>query len=70
MTTTSMIDMVARRTTGSRRIPAPAEVIFDLLADPSRHPEFDGSGMVKNSARTEPDRLRLGSKFQLSLIHI
>ncbi len=65
--TTTMIDMVARRTTGSRRIAAPPEVIFDLLANPSRHADFDGSGMVKNSTKTTSQRLRLGSKFQMSM---
>jgi uncharacterized protein YndB with AHSA1/START domain len=31
----------------SRRIEAPAAAIFKLLADPDRHPEFDGSGMLR-----------------------
>jgi hypothetical protein len=31
----------------SRRIGAPASVIFPILADPGRHHEFDGSGMVQ-----------------------
>jgi len=31
----------------SRRIAAPAAVIFGVLADPGRHPELDGSGMVR-----------------------
>lgn len=31
----------------SRRIEAPAEDIFRLLADPGRHPDFDGSGMLR-----------------------
>jgi hypothetical protein len=31
----------------SRRIGAPASVIFPILADPGRHGEFDGSGMVQ-----------------------
>jgi RNA polymerase sigma-70 factor, ECF subfamily len=33
--------------TVSRRIGAPASVIFRILADPGRHREFDGSGMVR-----------------------
>ena len=32
--------------TVQRLIPAPAAAIFDLLADPSRHPQIDGSGTV------------------------
>jgi uncharacterized protein YndB with AHSA1/START domain len=31
----------------SRRIAAPAGDIFQLLADPARHPELDGSGMLR-----------------------
>ena len=31
----------------SRRIDVPAPAIFKLLADPNRHPEFDGSEMLR-----------------------
>jgi hypothetical protein len=34
----------------SRRIDAPAEDIFQLLTDPGRHFDFDGSGMVRQGA--------------------
>ena len=34
----------------SRRIETPADVIFKLLADPDRHPEFDGSEMLRTGA--------------------
>ena len=34
----------------SRRIDAPAADIFKVLADPARHPEFDGSGMLRPGA--------------------
>ena len=34
----------------SRHISAPAGAIFNLLADPDRHPEFDGSGMLRPGA--------------------
>lgn len=30
-----------------RRIEAPAEDIFRILADPGRHPDLDGSGMLR-----------------------
>ena len=33
--------------TVSRRIGAPASVIFQILADPGRHRELDGSGMLR-----------------------
>ena len=38
----------------SRRIAAPASVIFRLLADPRRHTELDGSGMLRGSVTTAP----------------
>ena len=37
----------------SRRIEAPASDIFTLLANPVRHPEFDGSGMLRPGASNE-----------------
>ncbi len=49
-----------------RFIPAPAEAIFDLLADPSRHQEIDGSGTVKGPSEGS-QRLALGSKFGMSM---
>jgi uncharacterized protein YndB with AHSA1/START domain len=49
-----------------RFIPAPAEVIFDLLADPSRHREIDGSGTVRDSTEGS-QRLELGSKFGMAM---
>lgn len=62
-----MIDMVARRSTGSRRIEAPADLIFNMLANPAEHASFDGSGMIGEPTGTKVDRLRLGSKFNMSM---
>lgn len=50
----------------SRVIDAPASEIFDLLADPAKHGEFDGSGTVQSS-RSGPERLQLGSKFGMNM---
>lgn len=52
--------------TVERLINAPAEKIFDLLADPSRHQEIDGSGTVKGPPGGA-QRLALGSKFGMSM---
>ena len=52
--------------TVERTIPAPPEAIFDFLADPSRHREIDGSGTVRE-AKGEPQRLKLGSTFGMSM---
>ena len=45
---------------------APADRIFDILADPRRHPEFDGSGTVRD-AISGPARLSLGAKFGMDM---
>ena len=37
----------------SRRIAAPADVIFQVLADPRRHVEFDGSDSLRGSVTTD-----------------
>ncbi len=52
--------------TVERVIHAPAAAIFDLLADPSRHQEIDGSGTVKGSPEGS-QRLTKGSKFGMSM---
>ncbi|HEY6316487.1 MAG TPA: SRPBCC family protein [Acidimicrobiia bacterium] len=52
--------------TVERVIPAPPEKIFELLADPRRHPDIDGSGSVRR-AKEGPDRLVLGSKFGMAM---
>lgn len=51
----------------TREIAAPAATIFDLLADPSRHAEIDGSDMVQASRSSGPDRLSLGAKFGMDM---
>jgi uncharacterized protein YndB with AHSA1/START domain len=52
--------------TVERFIPAPPEAIFELIADPSRHREIDGSGTVRD-AKEPPQRLELGSRFGMSM---
>jgi len=37
----------------TRRIETPAHVIFGILTDPARHPELDGSGMVRQAVTAE-----------------
>lgn len=49
-----------------RVIPASAEAIFALLADPRRHKDIDGSGTVRN-AKKLPDQLALGATFGMSM---
>jgi len=53
--------------TVQRLIPAPAEAIFDLLADPSRHHEIDGSGTVVGPRSKGGRRLALGDSFGMDM---
>ncbi len=53
--------------TVQRLIPAPANVIFDLLADPSRHAEFDGSGHVVKPTSNGSRRLTAGDRFGMEM---
>ena len=41
--------------------------IFDLLADPKRHADIDGSGSVKAAQSDAPTRLSLGAKFGMDM---
>ena len=50
----------------SIEIAAPAFRIFDILADPRRHVEIDGSHMLRRCL-DGPDRLRLGSELVMSM---
>jgi uncharacterized protein YndB with AHSA1/START domain len=55
------------RTTAARIvISAPAEKIFDLIADPRSHQLFDGSGTIQKSI-SGPNRLSLGAKFGMGM---
>lgn len=47
-------------------VDAPAERIFDLLADPRRHPDFDGSGSVRGAV-SGPQRLSLDARFGMDM---
>ena len=52
--------------TVERKVDASPEAIFDLLADPARHREIDGSGTVKES-KASPRRLSQGATFGMSM---
>ena len=49
-----------------RVIAAPADRIFDLLADPARHHDIDGSGTVRD-AKESSERLHMGAKFGMNM---
>ena len=48
-------------------VPALAQEIFDLLANPRRHHEIDGSGSVKEALIDAPERLSLNAKFGMNM---
>ena len=51
----------------SKLIAADPEEIFELLANPSRHQEFDGSGTVVGEQTGNAERLELGARFGMSM---
>jgi uncharacterized protein YndB with AHSA1/START domain len=52
--------------TVERVIPAPPERIFQLVADPRRHKDIDGSGTVRD-ATDLPETLALGATFGMNM---
>lgn len=62
-----MAGVPARQISRSRVVAASPGAIFDLLADPARHPELDGSGSVRGSLSTGPRRLELGARFGMRM---
>jgi hypothetical protein len=50
-----------------REIAAAPQRIFDVLADPARHPEIDGSGTVQRARDGNPERLTLGATFGMAM---
>lgn len=59
--------MTSRQSSVSRVIDAPAEQIFEVLADPAKHPLIDGSGTVRESMSTGPRRLAAGARFGMRM---
>lgn len=55
-----------RCVSASRLIPAPADVIFDLLANPGRHAEIDGSDTVRGPGPAAP-RLSPNATFTMKM---
>ena len=50
-----------------RVIHAPPSKIFDILANPYRHHEIDGSGTVVEPKAGTPERLFLGATFAMNM---
>ena len=58
--------MASESVSASRVIDAPASELFDLVADPTMHAVFDGSGSVRGTRATS-HKLALGEKFTTSM---
>ncbi|RNL83897.1 SRPBCC family protein [Halostreptopolyspora alba] len=58
--------MAKHKVSRSVVIDAPAADIFDILAAPHRHPEFDGSGWVRDQIEG-PQRLGPGERFGMRM---
>ena len=54
------------RVRAERVVAAPPERVFDLLADPRRHREIDGSGTVRDPV-SGPPRLSQGAVFGMDM---
>ncbi|MCW2811075.1 MAG: dimethyladenosine transferase [Friedmanniella sp.] len=48
-------------------VDAPVAAVFDLLARPSQHHVFDGSGTVREAAPGSPPRLSRGARFGMRM---
>lgn len=57
-----------RQISVSRTIDAPIERVFAMLADPDRHPDLDGSGMLRRS-RTHTVLTGVGEVFSMDMHH-
>lgn len=59
--------MKKRQVSGTKIISTSPEEIFALLANPAKHPLFDGSGSVRAAQDGGPQRLELGAKFGMDM---
>lgn len=58
--------MTEQKITATRTIDAPADVIFNVLSNPERHAQVDGSGLVQSDEKS--DRITgVGQKFTMNM---
>ena len=58
--------MLSNGVTVEGYVPASPAAVFDLLADPSRHLDLDGSGTLRGAIEG-PSRLSLGARFGMNM---
>jgi hypothetical protein len=64
--TVTVVDAGPRKISRSAEVSAPAGEIFELVADPRRHGELDGSGTVMGTV-AGPRRLSQGARFSVRM---
>jgi hypothetical protein len=64
--TVTVVDAGPGKISRSIEVNAPAQEIFEIVADPRRHSELDGSGTVKDAV-VAPGRLENGAKFSVRM---
>ncbi len=64
--TVSVVDAGPAKISRSAQVGASASEIFELVADPRRHGELDGSGTVLATV-AGPDRLSQGARFSVNM---
>lgn len=64
--TITAVDAGPRKVSRAVEVQAPAAELFDLIADPHRHGELDGSGTVRSTVQG-PRRLSQGATFTVKM---
>jgi hypothetical protein len=64
--TVSVVDAGPHKVSRAVDVRGPAAELFDLVADPRRHGELDGSGTVKETV-SGPQRLAAGETFSVKM---
>ncbi len=64
--TVTQVDAGPRKVSRSVEVSAPAAELFDVLSDPQRHGELDGSGTVKDTVKG-PRRLSQNARFSVNM---
>jgi hypothetical protein len=64
--TVEQVEQGPRRVARTVEVPASADDVFALVADPRRHGELDGSGTVRDTV-SGPRRLSRGAQFSVAM---
>jgi hypothetical protein len=63
------IGMTQEQITATTTVNAPADVVFDVLADPSTHQEIDGTGWVRDALDDGAHLTSTGQIFRMGMHH-